>query len=133
MRLLALLGALLFLFGRTGEEFGVGACPHHGLAALAGAVQHGAPPAGHGPHDHGHAGAAEHTPEPGSPHRHAGPCTCGGPCHADTLDRPADPPSYRWLALVRLDGETDPPPAESPRPRLVSFLLPYPNAPPPGV
>lgn len=124
MRLLALLGALLFLLGRTGEALGVGACPHHGIAALAG---------GHEMHPHGHTGAAEHTPTPGSPHRHTGPCTCGGPCHADTPDRPADPPSYRWLALVRLDGETDPPAAESPRPRLVSFLLPYPNAPPPGV
>ena len=127
MRLLALLGALLFLFSRTGEALGAHACPHHGLHGAASATEHGSPATGHG-----HPGGAEHAAEPTAPSEHAGPCTCAGPCHASGSSLATDAPLRRSLDLFLVRRDVGCLAAEHPRRILLPFFHPYATAPPPS-
>ncbi|HEX6923861.1 MAG TPA: hypothetical protein VF167_00420 [Longimicrobiaceae bacterium] len=82
-RALALVWALLFLFGTGREALALHPCPHHG-GRWGGVVASEAPSSHQGHHGspvHSHAEAGDsgrHTQAP----EHAGPCTCGSACQA---------------------------------------------------
>lgn len=119
-RLTALLAALFFLSGWTGDALALRPCPHHDVVPGMGVMAHAGHPA--------MAGHGRHAPAPEHGRGHA--CTCMGSCPSaggGALPSIADAALRVAPAEVR-----DASPAEDRgvEPRLIPHLLPYSQAPP---
>jgi len=117
----SLMALLLFLGVLTAEAFAVRGCPHHELDAPGSEQVH--PGA-----------AAVAVSAPGDSHDHDDhvPCRCVGTCHAGAA-APLLTTAPSPLTSSGSSSDRAPlPPSDIPRTGPASYLLPYPNGPPPS-
>ena len=115
-RFCGLVLALAFLVSAPGDVLGGHPCPHHD--ALPGATAE---------HDHAQDGAA-----PAGDDDSASPCTCIGSCSVSSGDAAPVIDQRTSAPAQRADYAVERSAPDVPRPRDAAYLLPFPNAPPPG-